>query len=435
MTRFRTLLFWTHLAAGLFAGAVVLVMSVTGVLLTYEKQMIWWADTRNLAVTPPGSAPRLPLDTLLERVHAAQPGRELATVTVRRDPAAPIAIAASGGAQLFVDPVTAHVLGTGDAGMRTFFRTMTDWHRWLGASGSSRSTGRAITGACNLAFLFLVLSGAYLWFPRRLSWTAFRQVLWFRRGLVPKARDFNWHNVIGVWSVLPLALIVASGVVISYPWASNLVYRAVGETPPAPGRPPGGPAAGGPATGGPVSGGPAGRAQPGAPGRTARAERPQEPRGEVPQHDTRHQQNVGPLEPFWSQAAQQVPEWRSIAFRVPASSAAPLVFTIDAGTAGQPHKRGQLTVSRTAEGSPVPGAAARWEPFASQTRGRQLRSFLRFAHTGEVAGLIGQTIAGLVSLGSVVLVYSGIALTLRRFAAWRRRRRAGVGSVATEKAA
>ncbi len=111
---------------------------------------------------------------------------------------------------------------------------MTDWHRWLAASGEYRTTGRAITGASNLAFLFLVLSGAYLWIPRTWAWRAVKQVIWFRGGLPGKARDFNWHNTIGVWCVAPLALIVASGAVISYPWASNLVYRIVGEAPPAP---------------------------------------------------------------------------------------------------------------------------------------------------------------------------------------------------------
>jgi hypothetical protein len=52
-----------------------------------------------------------------------------------------------------------------------------------------------------------------------------------------------------------------------------------------------------------------------------------------------------------------------------------------------------------------------------------VRSILRFAHTGEVLGSLGQTIAGLVTLGAVFLVYTGLALTLRRFLKWTRRRR------------
>ena len=89
-----------------------------------------------------------------------------------------------------------------------------------------------MTGAANLEFLFIVISGMYLWLPRVWTWIQFKNVLWFRGGLAPKARDFNWHNVIGVWSAVPLAIVVAGAVPISYPWASNLVYRIAGDTPP-----------------------------------------------------------------------------------------------------------------------------------------------------------------------------------------------------------
>ena len=46
MPAIRTVLFWFHLATGLTAGVVVLIMSATGVALTYEKQVLEWADRR-----------------------------------------------------------------------------------------------------------------------------------------------------------------------------------------------------------------------------------------------------------------------------------------------------------------------------------------------------------------------------------------------------
>jgi uncharacterized iron-regulated membrane protein len=52
-----------------------------------------------------------------------------------------------------------------------------------------------------------------------------------------------------------------------------------------------------------------------------------------------------------------------------------------------------------------------------------MRSILRFAHTGEVLGIPGQTLAGIVSLGAAFLVWTGLSLSLRRFSAWRGRRR------------
>ncbi|HPV77308.1 MAG TPA: hypothetical protein PLX31_20565, partial [Gemmatimonadaceae bacterium] len=53
----RTVLFWVHLACGIAAGLIILVMSATGVALTYEKQLLAWADQRSLpsAIEPAGT--------------------------------------------------------------------------------------------------------------------------------------------------------------------------------------------------------------------------------------------------------------------------------------------------------------------------------------------------------------------------------------------
>jgi uncharacterized iron-regulated membrane protein len=386
MKLFRKVLFWCHLITGVLAGLVVLIMSVSGVLLTYEKQIILWADTRNYQVAPstPG-APRLSVEALLAKVRETQPDAMPSAVTLRSDARMPASLAVSGGRTLFANPYTGEVLGEGAKGTRAFFRFVTDWHRWLGANGDNRATARAITGACNLGFLFLVMSGFYLWWPKKLNWAQIRNVIWFKRGLPGKARDFNWHNVIGFWSLVPLFIVVLSATVISYPWASNLVYRVVGETPPAPARPPGAAPQG--------DGGPRGGA---------------ENRGGASSFEG--------IDRMWAVAEAQTSDWQSISLRLPTSADAPGVFTIDGGTGGQPQKRGQLTLNRQT------GEVMRWEPFASFTRGRQLRTILRFAHTGEVAGFIGQTIAGLVSAGGAFLVWTGIALALRRLLAWMLRR-------------
>ena len=81
---------------------------------------------------------------------------------------------------------------------------------------------------------------------------------------------------------------------------------------------------------------------------------------------------------------------------------------------GEPTQRATLTISRT-------GEPMTWQPFDSLSAGRQVRTLMRFTHTGEVLGFWGQTIAGLVSLGGAVLVYTGLMLSLRRLLAWRRR--------------
>ena len=375
MKLFRSVVFWMHLVCGVVAGVVVLIMSITGVALTYEKQMLEWADRGAWTAPSLVGARHLPPETLLAKAAAAQPGLAPTGFTLRANAAAPATVTFQGNKSLLIDPYTGTVVGEPPAGLRNFFRTMTVWHRYLALEGTSRATGRAITGAANLGFLFIVLSGIYLWLPRVWSWLQFKNVLWFRRGLPAKARDFNWHNVIGFWSAVPLAVVVAGAVPISYPWASNLVYRLVGEAPPAPAQ----------------------GARPAVP-----------PRAEGVRVDG--------LDAAYARAQERVPAWRTITVRLTGGPRAPFVFTVDEGYSGQPQKRDTLTVSRA-------GEIEKSEKFTDLSAGRRLRSWLRFAHTGEIYGLTGQTIAGIVSAGGVVLVYTGIALAFRRFTAWLRRRR------------
>jgi uncharacterized iron-regulated membrane protein len=419
MALVRSVLFWLHLTAGVTAGAVVLIMSITGVALTYEKQMLEWADRRAWSVPPPsGSSVPLSPETLLARVREARPEAAPATLTLRANPEAPATVALEGAGQVLVDPYTGAVIGPPPAGMRSFFRVMTSWHRWLAMEGSGRSTGKAITGASNLAFLFIVLSGMYLWLPKIWTWLQFKQVLWFRRGLPGKARDFNWHNVIGIWSAIPLAIVVAGAVPISYPWASNLVYRLVGEEPPRP--PGGGPGGPGGARGAAARGGP-GRPAPGGPGQGGGERRREQSEPEVV--------HLEGLDAGFTLATSKVPGWRAISIRVPHGEQPSITYTVDEGFGGQPQLRGTLTVARAS------GEVERWETFADQSRGRRLRSWLRFAHTGEFYGLTGQTIAGIVSAGGVVLVWTGIALACRRFIAWIGRRRRAADPARTRQAA
>jgi uncharacterized iron-regulated membrane protein len=38
----------------------------------------------------------------------------------------------------------------------------------------------------------------------------------FRPGLAGRARDFNWHNVIGIWCAPVLLVLTLTGAIMSY---------------------------------------------------------------------------------------------------------------------------------------------------------------------------------------------------------------------------
>ena len=120
------------------------------------------------------------------------------------------------------------------------------------------------------------------------------------------------------------------------------------------------------------------------------------------------------LNAIWQLAESQSPGWKSISLRLPLTKDA--TFTIDEGKSWNIFGRSNLTVD--AETATV----SKWEPYAERNSAQQIRSWMRFTHTGESFGFIGQLIGFIACIGGAVLVYTGFALAVRRLSTWRRRR-------------
>ncbi len=373
--RLRTVVFWLHLGAGVTAGLVIGIMALTGAALALEPQLRDWAeaDSRRVAGAGAGAGAALSLEALAARAQAARPGLSATTLTLFAEPHTAVRVGAGKDA-VYVARHGGEVRPISGQRLRAVLQTLVTWHRYLGTDGGARPVGKAITGAANAAFLFLALSGLYLWWPRRWTPQARRISLWFRRGLSGKTRDFNWHNVIGFWSLPVLVVITASGMMISYRWATNLVYRVAGEAPPtggaAPGRPPAVPAP---------------------------------PRGA----------ERLPLALLVDRAAREQPDWKTLTVRLPAASKPgeapkPVTISVKQQAAWPRFATTQLHLD------PFSGEILAREGYEAFGPGRRLRTWLRFLHTGEALGLPGQILAGIVSLAASLLVWTGLALAYRR---------------------
>ncbi|MGE3466818.1 MAG: PepSY-associated TM helix domain-containing protein [Pyrinomonadaceae bacterium] len=383
MKAIRKTIFWLHLCLGVVGGIVIFVMCVTGAALSFEKNIIASVeyDQRHVAV----GERRLPPSVLLANVLSTKPGARPSSVAATSDPTEVVTVGFGRDGQVFVDPYTGSITGEGNKGVRVFFGFMTDLHRWLALSGDGRGWGRAITGACNLMFLGLAITGIYIWFPRRMTWKHLRPVTWFRGGINGKAREFNWHNTIGFWTSLVLIVLTVTAAVISYQWAGNLLYTLTGNEVP---------------------------------------QRNEQPRPAAPPEQ---QPFVVPenIDALWAAAEGQVAGWKMISTRLPFGKDA--AFTIDEGTSTNPFGRASLTLD------PATAAVMKWEPYAEKNSAVQVRSWFRFTHTGESFGVIGQLIGFVACIGGAFLVYTGFALALRRLAAsLRSRSRATAGSMSKD---
>ncbi|HEY1083510.1 MAG TPA: PepSY-associated TM helix domain-containing protein [Prosthecobacter sp.] len=451
---FHRSIFWAHLVSGILAGIIILSMAISGLMISFETQIMDWFN-RGLNVTAPaaGTEPLSP-EALVAKFKEQKPGLAPSGITWKGDATRPAVLSIGREGHFYVNPYTGEFLGEGNKEVHDLFHAITAWHRFLTGSGLERETGKAITGAGTLIFGVLLLSGIYLWFPRRWRWPNIRAVTLFNRRLSGRARDWNWHNVIGFWSALPMLLIILTGLIMSYTWANNLLYRATGNEPPPPRtRGPGGP--GGPGAGmaqraeggergprgeggergprgeggergprgeggerGPRSEG--GERGPRSEGgeRGPRGEGGERgPRGEGGERGPRGEGgpaaasvSLAGLDSLIAQIRKENPDFVSLSLRMPQQPGAPFPVMLDKGGRGEVHLRTMLNLDvaqQTVQRSP--------ENLSDQNLGRRLRMYSRYLHTGELFGLPGQVVAALSTLAAILLVWTGFALAWRRF--------------------
>jgi uncharacterized iron-regulated membrane protein/flavodoxin len=374
MKLLHKIIFWSHLIAGVIAGVVIFIMSATGVILMYEHQLVEYAERDVRNVVPPAGAARLSLDEVVAKARAQNPDARPTGLVLRNQPTASVAVGFGREGAVYVNPYTGDVLGRGSK-LHDWFHDVIDWHRWLGREGESRATARAITGACNLAFFWLAITGIYLWWPRGWHWRGLKSTLLFNPRLRGKARDWNWHNVVGFWSSGVLVVLTLTAAVMSFPWANDLLYTLTGSEPPP----------------------------------RAQASSPMAKQGRGVGAESREHQVLASFDDFLSRAEQQAPGWIMMMIRLPPRGDGPVTVLIQEPQAPHIFARSQLALnSATAE-------IVKWEPYAAASLGRKLRIWVRGLHTGEALGLAGQTVAGVASLGGCFLVWTGFAMAWQRF--------------------
>ncbi len=376
MNAAKSIVFWVHLTLGVGAGLVILILSLSGMLLGYERQMIAWIDGGPTVVPTPGAA-RLSLDALLER--AAIDRADVASLALRSDPSVPVIVR-------FPDPRRRPVMlnpftGAGidppaNTPARRTFAWIRQWHLFLGSpEGPLRTAAGAVSGAAMLALVLLVPLGIYLWWPSTWTKASLGATVMFRRGLTGRARDFNWHTTAGVWSALPLFLVALTAVFLSYQWPGVWLDRVLGA--PAPASAPK-----------PVVGMPFVKEAAASPST------------------------------LFASAERLRPAWQTMTMTLATARGPSVQVAIAEGNTFRPDLRTTVVLD------PVSAAPVRVTTYSSLSLSRRLLAWVRNSHTGEAFGVAGQTVATAASAGGVLLAWTGLALAWRRFSRWRARRRA-----------
>ena len=393
----RRLFFWSHLICGLTAGLVILLLCVTGTLLAFEHPILAYFDRQQLGEIHPQST-RIPISELTAKVEkmAHQP---VSSITLSAAPDDPLTFEAGRNRNYVADPWSGQIKAASPR-MHDFFHTIVTVHRWFALADASHETVEQITGWSTLAFVFIILSGIYLWLPPMWKRAQFRVRLRPGWSSNPRARDWNWHNAFGFWLAIPLLCIAVSGVVMALPWSNALLFRLTGSPLPKMHR---------------GQGGPEREARSGAHVQGAHGARPQgaSPRAEGALQAAEHvEQNTATAavtaEQLFAAASLQSNNWKSLQLRMPSQESKEYNVVLDRGNGYQPQLRDTLIFSAN-------GSLLRRENFTQQSMGSRVRQLLRYLHTGELFGSFGRSLAMLASLAGCLLVWTGFALSWRRF--------------------
>ncbi|MDX8127786.1 PepSY-associated TM helix domain-containing protein [Methylomonas sp. OY6] len=213
-----------HLYLGLFAGALLVLISLTGSLIVFGGQIDTWLNVELMRVDRPSeNMPVKALSVILKAAEFVLPETGMIReVKFPRHPDAVFSILyhippSPDSYQIFVNPYTAEILGQRLWGA---FDWCCSWHGplmamiyrfhdsfWLGKIGAMA------TGVIGVLMLISMISGIVLWWPRSGKLKAALAVK-------PKSSSerltYDLHKVFGIYPAVVLLMLLFTGAYLSF---------------------------------------------------------------------------------------------------------------------------------------------------------------------------------------------------------------------------
>lgn len=217
------ILFNVHLILSIVFSIPLLIIGVTGAILSYQHEFEALINAGSKKVEKTGEMQSVEkiLQSFSEQTGAKQPVR---LVVPKSDDEAFVIYANRNDAYL-VNPYTAQIIGK-DRGTG-FVLTVMALHRNLGLALSGNKTagevGKQIVGASATAMILLVISGVWLHFPRLRR--KFSEAIKPNFKLKKYALFYNLHTSLGSLSAVVYLLICLTGLNWSYGWYNDAVMK------------------------------------------------------------------------------------------------------------------------------------------------------------------------------------------------------------------
>jgi uncharacterized iron-regulated membrane protein len=230
-----------HFYAGIFVAPFILIAALTGGLYAMSPTIESILNDNLLHVRPTGSS--RPVADQVRAAQAIRPGLTLVAVApapsdgdttrvIFSDPA----LGESERRAVFIDPSTATTVGEatvyGSGGALPFRTWVSELHKNLHLGKAGEIYSELAASWVGIIALF----GTYLWVRRyRARRSGWARPLTPDRSSKGRQRTLNWHGAVGMWIVLPLLFLSATGMTWSTYAGAHIteLRRALAWTTPA----------------------------------------------------------------------------------------------------------------------------------------------------------------------------------------------------------
>lgn len=230
----RRVLAWLHRWVSLLAGALLVLLGLTGSLMVWQAELDAALNPGWFGPRPPCAPIDRPLANVLAVLAKEAPAARAAIVLAPARPQAAYQVwerrdAATGlRREHFIDPACGAYLGTRLRGAWQLDRAhavplLYELHSKLLAG----DTGHLVAGVGALVLLGLAISGVWLAWPARSSRAAWRRVLTVKRGAPARRWWFDVHRATGLWLALLIGLMSLTGAALVFDASARAVVSSL----------------------------------------------------------------------------------------------------------------------------------------------------------------------------------------------------------------
>lgn len=219
----RSLIHKIHLYLSILSGFFILLIAISGVIYVFNDEIIYFIDKDAITI-PTSQKSRLDIDTILERVeennykpvqfdYSAGSDKSITVLAKDMD---------DKFVQLYINPYTGAIIKA--SGLYAFFNFIESFHTEL----CMGAPGRAFIGIITIFFLILLITGVFLWYPKKWNKKTAKNSFILKMKGSSFVVNYNLHKILGFYIIIPSVILCITGIIMAFDSLEINILNAIG---------------------------------------------------------------------------------------------------------------------------------------------------------------------------------------------------------------